>query len=441
MPYHSYIYPYICKADTFSYWKYGFFLLIPVLIDLWLLRWEIGEKKWKLVISALAVSAMIGFLYADFLVAKLQAILFNESLYLRRRFIITAFFICIFSLQMMFSRVRQSLNLFINRVLIIFSVIILVGNFFKPAFGSDPGKIKTTYHKITLPPNYTEKPLLLIVLDEYTSPDPLFRKYKDSSIYNFARYLSKKGWLINQNMKSREISTVHSISSAFNFNISDNQEFRNCNENLAGHLLQYSLLTDSLKKKGVSIRNFSIFNVGGTSSFFPLYYIPTDFTGLFFSHTIYPRIWTHMHHLDMEDLKNSFYLSSYYNLNVVERLRQTLSVRPGDKQFFYFHLYMPHEPIEFGKEISLKKYDLDNYYQYWNFTNRKMLAILQNAEVLDQFRIIITGDHAYRSSKEIDPYDTFAAFWGFDEASVNKIQSVQDIGKLIFANFTERSDK
>jgi hypothetical protein len=53
----------------------------------------------------------------------------------------------------------------------------------------------------------------------------------------------------------------------------------------------------------------------------------------------------------------------------------------------------------------------------------------------NKFRIILTGDHGYRGDNRINPHYTFAAFYGFDQVSIDKIQSVQDLGSLIYGGF------
>ena len=61
--------------------------------------------------------------------------------------------------------------------------------------------------------------------------------------------------------------------------------------------------------------------------------------------------------------------------------------------------------------------------------------MLQDSNYQNRLKIIITGDHGFRSDPQINPYNTFAAFYGFEKNEIDQLKSVQDIGKLIADNF------
>ena len=82
-------------------------------------------------------------------------------------------------------------------------------------------------------------------------------------------------------------------------------------------------------------------------------------------------------------------------------------------------------------EFKYKNQSTDNYLNYWNFTNIKLLSLLKNLTRENKYRIILTGDHGYRGDKKIDPHNTFTAFYGFEKADIEQIKSVQDLGSLI----------
>jgi hypothetical protein len=97
---------------------------------------------------------------------------------------------------------------------------------------------------------------------------------------------------------------------------------------------------------------------------------------------------------------------------------------------------MPHAPMEFGSEFLYRTEDnLVNYKAFWDFTNKKINILLKQLIKSGKYRIILTGDHGYRGDKRINPHYTFTAFYGFNQASINKIESVQDLGSLINASF------
>ena len=79
--------------------------------------------------------------------------------------------------------------------------------------------IQNNYQKFELA-EQSNKPVILIIVDEYNSPDNLFQLTKDSSVYIFNQWLQQKGWKTKTNAYSYELSTIHSMSSMFNFNLS-----------------------------------------------------------------------------------------------------------------------------------------------------------------------------------------------------------------------------
>ena len=50
-------------------------------------------------------------------------------------------------------------------------------------------------------------------------------------------------------------------------------------------------------------------------------------------------------------------------------------------------------------------------------------------------RVIITGDHGFRFSKDFDPTLTNIYFKGYSKEVTNKIEFIQDLGYLINESF------
>ena len=59
----------------------------------------------------------------------------------------------------------------------------------------------------------------------------------------------------------------------------------------------------------------------------------------------------------------------------------------------------------------------------------KLIRVL-SMEKFNNVRVIISGDHGFRSDLTVQK-NTMAAFKGFEEKSIEKIRTVQDIGSLI----------
>ena len=93
---------------------------------------------------------------------------------------------------------------------------------------------------------------------------------------------------------------------------------------------------------------------------------------------------------------------------------------------------MPHSPMQYNPNFPIRtENNIVNYKAYWDFTNQKLNTLLTDLIRRNEYRIILTGDHGYRSDKRINPHYTFSAFYGFNQESINKINSVQDLGSLI----------
>ena len=275
------------------------------------------------------------------------------------------------------------------------------------------------------------KPILLLVSDEYNSPDGLFEVFKDSSVYNFSNKLKKNGWIVKNTFKSHEISTIYSISSLYNFNLSLDSSFKKIKpETLGLKYLLHSTLGDTLIKKGVKIINYGIFNVSSHKPFLRLYFYPTNFVEEFLKGTVFYYIKYGANNFSFEGFKSTFYETTYGNKLIFENATNILAKQKGET-FVYMHLLMPHSPYTYGIEFKTRELNTANYLAYWNFTNQKLDSLLTMLTKENKYRIILTGDHGYRGDKKINPNNTFGAFYGFDKKSAEAISSVQDLGSLI----------
>ena len=113
---------------------------------------------------------------------------------------------------------------FINIFLFIFITVNISNNLIAKL--NEPKRVSFFKHKkLIFPAENKNKTILLLILDEYHSPDDLYRVTKDSSIYNFSSTLKRSGWQINNSFYSKELATVRSLSSMFNYNLSYNLNF------------------------------------------------------------------------------------------------------------------------------------------------------------------------------------------------------------------------
>lgn len=276
-----------------------------------------------------------------------------------------------------------------------------------------------------------DKPILLIITDGYVSPDGFYNYYKDSSIYNFSNNLKKNDWIVHNNSKSEEITTVHSLSSLFNFNFTTENK-KGISSTFWTQKLIYSTLYDSLKKKNVQLYNYGMFDIGATKRFTPIYYYyPTTAIGQFFDKSMVnvKYIYNDSGLVEKQNIHNRYILDSLPN--ILMNLK--------GKSFIYAHLFMPHDPYAYFNEFkSNSKTNPNQYFDYWKFTNTKLESFLTKITKENKYRIIITGDHGYGNiGGSFKAEDTFTAFYGFDSTALKSINSVQDLGSLINGSFNQ----
>jgi hypothetical protein len=258
------------------------------------------------------------------------------------------------------------------------------------AFGSsiskEPNKavplesIQSNYQAISRPVQEA-RPVILIIVDEYNSPDNLFELTKDSSIYQFNNWLIEKGWQTKTTNYSYELSTIHSMSSLFNFNLSQQKTYSaQSEEKIVVSKLYHAALADSLSKKEVSVYNYGIFDLGNTKPKSRLYLYPRNFIEAFLLHSTYLAEKTKTGSFQTKYLKNPPTYISDHNLDILNNLPNRLKEEKlPNKAFVYVHLYMPHYPFSLAPEYSNPETDnLKRYIAYWKFTNQKLQALLSN---------------------------------------------------------------
>jgi hypothetical protein len=288
--------------------------------------------------------------------------------------------------------------------------------------------------------NEGQKPIVLIVLDEYSSPDELYKIVKDSSVYNFSNTLKSKGWEVRNSSYTYESSTIHSISSLFNFNLSKDSLYDKQNtETIVSKKMLKAALLDSLNSKGVAFNNFGIFHMGNTKPLTQLYLYPINFTEHFLIRTTYAEEKNKSGNFKFKNLVKSYGNIFEHNAYILNNLPKILREQKNNKSFTYVHLFIPHAPFYYGDEFPVKHViNFENYFLFWKFTNTKMEALLDSINKQGDYRIIITGDHGYRRNEHKENYHySFTAFKGFDSLALKQIESIQDIGLLINAGFKQ----
>ncbi|TBR19262.1 MAG: hypothetical protein EPO57_04120 [Chitinophagaceae bacterium] len=436
LPYLIFNYATIVHSPFFSFPLLMLFLILLFAID-FLLKWiatSLRNKKLNIFSLSLVFIGIL-FFYGTYITGFLQTLINENFTVLVRGRTILEFLVIICILLIIILREKTITYQYFNIFLIFFCIIILASSL-KNNKSRKVEKFQNNYIHISKKDSST-KPVLLIISDEYTSPDGLYNIYKDSSIYEFSKQLAKSGWITENSFYSYELSTIHSISSLFNFNLSINNNYSKQRiADLGSSKLMHAAIADSFKQKAVKIINFGIFHIGETSYLSHLYRYPTSFWEEILTNTIFFKIQDNTGDLNKSGFANSFFPTEVHNKYIFKHLQDTSNKIKQTNTFIYTHLFMPHSPMQFTPGFPLRfQNNLTNYFAYWNFTNSKLTQLLTGLAKENRYRIILTGDHGFRNDNRINPHYTFTALYGFDQGSIEKIKSVQDLGSLINGYF------
>jgi hypothetical protein len=291
-------------------------------------------------------------------------------------------------------------------------------------------KFDSNYIQLNPKQKKSFKPILLIISDEYCSPDELYKFKRDSSIYKFSNLLKENNWIVKNNFFSFETQTSRSLKSMFNFNLSHDSSFQKL-EKIYKYSKDFnkSKLSDSLIKKNINIINLGIFSIGEERPFVKLSLLQNNFSEELFMFTTFNAVKFNTQNFSPNGFRPNFQITQNLNKFLIENLGDTLRRIKNKKFFSYAHLYMPHQPYKYFNDINENKSKIENYYKFWCFTNLKLKIIINSLK--DDYRIILTGDHGYRGNNKINPHNTFTAFYGFENNLIDSLNSVQDLGSLI----------
>lgn len=438
LPYIGFNWQELVQSPFFSYSKLIYLILIVFGVELLFKALQLYKSNYTIYISILISSFLIIFFYGNYLVDPVFNLLNkNWGIIIRGKTIILASLIIVTLIQVMNVKRSNLSYKYFNIFLIIFSIVTF-------ALKHNPNKIFDNKNNSTIYTNKyeyiksnsdTSKPLIFIITDEYSSPDNLYSLTKNSSLYQYSNDLSKSGWLVKNHFYSYEISSIHSLGSILNFNLSNNKSFKYADMTHVGYnQLIHSRLIDSLDRKGVDFINFGIFDIKDQKAYSTLYIYPKNFTEHFLLYSCYllaKRSSISFHGKKLNG-KNEIIMehNKYFIYNLDNEIKK---IKP--RTFVYVHLFMPHAPLQFEPEFKRKELkNLNDYLEYWKFSNKKLSVFLKSLTVQNKYRIIVTGDHGLRGMPT-DPNYTFSAFYGFDSLSVDKIKSVQDLGSFINCSF------
>ena len=421
-------------------------IILMVLIAIEIIFKQIVKRtsEYEKILSVLFICFTILFFYGNNIVIPIyQYVTKSLHFYIKEKILFLIIGILLIFILYYFLGKKNLWKVFNVFLGIYFLVNIFSEKNFKVATIPNIDSIKNGYKIINKSRNYdnkeTQKPIVLIILDEYSSPDEIYKIVKDSSVYNFSNSLQSKGWEVRNSSYTYERSTIHSISSLFNFNLSKDSSYEK--QRLSGNIINKKMiknsLIDSLIKKGVAFNNFGIFHVGNTQPLTRLYLYSTNFTERFLIRTTYAEEKIKSNNFKLKNLIKSNENIFEHNAYIFNNVPNMLLKQKNKKAFTYVHLFIPHAPFYYGEEFPIRhEVNFENYYSFWKFTNTKIETLLDSINKAGNYRIILTGDHGFRRNEHNENYHyTFSAFKGFDSLALKQIESIQDIGLLINASF------
>lgn len=436
LPYIAFNYKEFLASPFYSFMAVFLLLFAIVAIDVMLKALLRSDTKFTKACTILFVSSTVVLFYGYYFLADLQQLILKKGhIPVRMRTIFILLFLLVTLIQFALYQ-KKWLYKLLNVYLLLFSFLVIIF----PGHRRQSSSVdirSVPMHPLKLTGNTgTIKPVILIIADEYQSPEDMASVLKDPSLMNFSDSLSANGWITKPRFGSLEGSTIYSISSLVNFNLSENTKYYQQNVmNIGIHKLSHPALQDSLQKKNVDFINYSIFDLGKEPAFNRIYFYPTNFIQHFLVYTSFYVLKYSTGGFDIDGFQEKFSPFQAHNRKIFETLPDTLS-QASPRTFVYAHLMMPHKPFQYSPDFPLRiTNNVSDYKDYWTFSNIKIAELLAKLTAGNKYRIILTGDHGYRRSDSLNPKNTFSAFYQFDSSDVSEVHSVQDIGSLINAYF------
>jgi len=288
-----------------------------------------------------------------------------------------------------------------------------------------------------------KSPVILIILDELSSSKEIFKYTQDSLDYQFDKQLIDYGFNSFDSFKSLSRNTKYSMPSLFNFNLHnslifkeyENGEFGNrseANVNFqVNELFKKNLLLDSLSGKNIKINSYGLVSFKNHPKYLNdyLWNLTTEQKSISsFEKILRLTFFGFVEKKLKEQIRYDF-----FRKDVLDNLNSFI---PLENNFYYFHLYVPHEPFEYFDEFKIDNNlsQLEKHIRFKRFFLPKVLNILKQ-DKFKKSRIIISGDHGFRSDTLIDKYKTSLYLKGYDHIDNVNSFTVQDLGYLINKSF------
>lgn len=254
--------------------------------------------------------------------------------------------------------------------------------------------------------------IFLIITDGYAGSQQLKELFNfDNKL--FLDSLKSLGFFVAQNSQSNFSGTSSSMATLLGMKYIDASEFDDVNV-----LFNNNNVIKILQDFKYSIINNSIFKIADQQPHQPISYFPIGITLITRHHFIshlnevlhnilykfqFPYEVSRMNKIEHVQQENAYIRDSI----TYKRLANFIENNDQSSTFIYSHFLMPHAPYLYnrtGERISHSNTSKDNYIEFLQYTNRKLLDISKSILHKSPMSIILLlSDHGYREDGTNEP--------------------------------------
>jgi len=345
--------------------------------------------------------------------------------------------ICIVILCQQFSvklsnQYALSLNKVANVFLLVISIVFIVYGY---VYGGWKKDAKRTYTKIIYKPVAEKKrrDIVWLLADEYASSTSLKHQFAfDNPLDSI---LQKEGFCVLKTMKSRFNNTLFSLNAIFN----EDDSIMPSSFYAGTRLLKKSSWEPLLEASGYQFINLGLFDIGCHNKLADRSGYPQTYVHQLFSGTVFSMLYS--------DLKYTLGNCDAYNLEVLQKLGDTLRAKTNQPKFIWAHISIPHEPFcrnSHGTLLKGKTYTQSDsafikksYIEYLQYGNSVITQLIKAYPELLQKILVISGDHGPRYSFLRDksyqkwPFAAVMIPESYDTVSLHKLKYISQMPAFI----------
>jgi hypothetical protein len=347
--------------------------------------------------------------------------------------LVVALFIFLKKANRDFSRLNTFLFLAVSINLLIELFLFTKNTLTHAEVKNDMGDPQLTDVKNFKPCSNCDQPdIVYIIFDEYTSSDCL-KKYWNYSNDTLDNFLNANHFFVSKKSKSNYCFTTFSLSATMDMNYLNLPD--NYTQAVAKDFAksEYTLMRNStvkiFEKQGYNIQNYSIFDFENHPTQLGTYFY--QLRGMFIDdETLLGRVkrdigWniTRLFSKKTNQRETENFVKEYTDRNVASRkysfelAKEAIDHEyPAQKDFFYFHFMLPHDPFLFDAKGNVQYYTdfnkslKEKYLEQLKYTNTLVLDMVNYIQKHYNKKavIILQGDHGFKEWPGEEHYEDIA---------------------------------